>query len=90
MLISDNTIYIKPFQHSRVLHIQHHHHHPDPKVLTWYTLTLSSLAIHGLATMLTSLEMTIIRCLAGIGFLVAVFGRLLAFVSLLWIGARML
>lgn len=38
--------------------------------------------------MLTSLEMTISSSLAGIDFLFAVFGTLLALVSLLWIEAR--
>ena len=38
--------------------------------------------------MLTPLEMTIISALAGMGFLMAAFGLLLALVSLLWIGAR--
>ena len=38
--------------------------------------------------MLNSLEMAVISSLAGIGFLLAVFGILLAFVSLLWIAAR--
>ena len=41
-----------------------------------------------LGDMLSSLEMTVINGLAGIGFLLAVFGILLAFVSLLWIAAR--
>lgn len=38
--------------------------------------------------MLTSLETTVLSGLAGIGFLLAVCGILLAFVSLLWIVAR--
>lgn len=38
--------------------------------------------------MLSSLEMAVINGLAGIGVPLAVFGILLAFVSLLWIVAR--
>ena len=66
---------------------------PDFEILSgpcssFNSRTLYSLVIQCLAIMLTPLEMTIISALAGMGFLMAVFGILLALVSLLWIGAR--
>ena len=38
--------------------------------------------------MLTSLEMTVLSYLAGIGFLMVIFGVLLAFVICLWTAVR--